>query len=56
MRSASKQNHLDSLSRGSSKARPAHKEFRVMMETVVGLIGLILILYLLATIVWPEKF
>jgi K+-transporting ATPase KdpF subunit len=27
-----------------------------MMETVVGIIGLILILYLVATIVWPEKF
>jgi K+-transporting ATPase KdpF subunit len=27
-----------------------------MMETIVGVIGLILIGYLFATILWPEKF
>jgi K+-transporting ATPase KdpF subunit len=39
--------------------RPDRKGFwgaLAMMETVVGIIGLILIIYLFATIIWPEKF
>jgi K+-transporting ATPase KdpF subunit len=40
-----------------SEARIHPSSFKgAIMEILVGIIGLILIVYLVATIVWPERF
>jgi K+-transporting ATPase KdpF subunit len=37
-------------------SRPSIGEAVSLLEAIVGVIGVILIVYLLATVLWPERF